>query len=107
MSTAELATAVRLAAPLLVVVYNDSAYGAEVHHFGPHGHPLDTVTFPEWDLAAVARGHGCVAATVRAPADLAAVREWLAADRDRPLLLDAKITSDGGAWWLQEAFRGH
>jgi thiamine pyrophosphate-dependent acetolactate synthase large subunit-like protein len=107
MATAELATAVRLAAPLLVVVYNDSAYGAEVHHFGPHGHPLDTVTFPESDLATVARGYGCVAATVRAPADLAAVRDWLATDRGRPLLLDAKITSDGGAWWLQEAFRGH
>jgi len=107
MSAAELATAVRLAAPLLLVVYNDSAYGAEVHHFGPDGHPLDTVTFPESDLATVARGFGCAAATVRAPADLEAVREWLATDRDRPLLVDAKITSDRGAWWLQEAFRGH
>jgi acetolactate synthase-1/2/3 large subunit len=107
MSAAELATAVRLAAPLLLVVYNDSAYGAEVHHFGPDGHPLDTVTFPESDLATVARGFGCAAATVRASADLEAVREWLATDRDRPLLVDAKITSDRGAWWLQEAFRGH
>ena len=46
MSVAELVTAVRLGLPLLVVVYNDAAYGAEVHHFGPHGHPLDTVTVP-------------------------------------------------------------
>src|SRR5205085_10921351 len=42
MPAAELATAARLGAPLVVVVYNDAAYGAEVHHFGPHGHPLDT-----------------------------------------------------------------
>ena len=40
MSATELVTAVRLALPLLVVVYDDAAYGAEVHHFGPDGHPL-------------------------------------------------------------------
>ena len=67
MSVAELATAARLGLPLLVVVYNDAAYGAEVHHFGPHGHPLDTVTFPDTDLAAIARGFGCAGATVRDP----------------------------------------
>ena len=33
MSLVELDTAVRLRLPLVVVVYNDSAYGAEVHHF--------------------------------------------------------------------------
>ena len=25
----------------------------------------------------------------------------------RPGLIDAKIASDGGSWWLAEAFRGH
>ena len=106
MSVAELATAVRLALPLLIVVYNDAAYGAEVHHFGPHGHPLDAVTFPDTDLAAIARGFGCAAATVRSPADLAVVRNWLTGPRERPLLLDAKVVSSQGSWWLQEAF-GH
>src|SRR5262249_56794248 len=78
MSVSELTTAVRLGLPLLVVVYDDAAYGAEVHHFGPHGHPLDTVLFPDTDLAAIARGFGCHAATVRAPGDLGLVRDWLA-----------------------------
>jgi thiamine pyrophosphate-dependent acetolactate synthase large subunit-like protein len=107
MSATELVTAVRLALPLLVVVYNDAAYGAETHHFGPHGHPLDTVTFPDTDLAAIARGFGCVAATVRSPDDLAAVRDWLAGPRDRPLVVDAKVVSSQPSWWLEEAFRGH
>ena len=53
-----------------------------------------TVRFPETDLAAIAAGFGCAAATVRAPADLAVVREWLAGPRDRPLLLDAKVRAD-------------
>jgi len=107
MSAAELATAARLGAPLLVVVYNDAAYGAEVHHFGPDGYPLSTVTFPETDLAAIAEGYGCAGATLRATDQLALVRDWLAGPKDRPMVLDAKVVSSHGAWWLEEAFRGH
>ncbi|WP_167475529.1 thiamine pyrophosphate-binding protein [Nocardia arthritidis] len=104
MSAAELETVVRLGIPLLAVVYNDHAYGAEVHHFTDAD--LDTVTFPDTDIAALARGAGFDAATVRTVTDLGIVPEWLAGQRDRPLLLDAKIASDGGAWWLSEAFGG-
>jgi acetolactate synthase I/II/III large subunit len=107
MSVAELTTAVRLGLPMLVVVYNDAAYGAEVHHFGPHGHPLDTVTFPDSDLAAIARGFGCDGHTVRGRGDLSVVPDWLASGAGRPLLLDAKVASAHGSWWLEEAFRGH
>jgi len=89
------------------VVYNDAAYGAEVHHFGPDGHVLDTVTFPDTDLAAIGRGFGCAGATVRSLADLGAVRDWLAGPRDRPLVVDAKVSAAHGSWWLEEAFRGH
>ncbi|MFI0369865.1 thiamine pyrophosphate-binding protein [Actinomadura sp. 1N219] len=107
MAIGELETAVRLGLGLLVVVYDDEAYGAELHHFAPGGHPLDTVTFPPADLAAIGRGFGCAAATVRRPADLAAVETWLAGPRDRPMVVDAKITRGRPAWWLEEAFRGH
>lgn len=107
MGIAELDTVVRLGLPMVVVVYNDEAYGAEAHHFGPDGYALDTVLFPETDIAAIARGFGCDAVTVRGDGDLAAVREWLAGARDRPLLVDAKVAGDGPAWWLDEAFRGH
>jgi thiamine pyrophosphate-dependent acetolactate synthase large subunit-like protein len=107
MSVAELVTAVRLGLPLLVVVYNDAAYGAEVHHFGPDGHPLDAVRFPDTDLAAIGRGFGCAGVTVRTPADLGGVRDWLAGPPDRPLVVDAKVRVTRGSWWLEEAFRGH
>jgi acetolactate synthase-1/2/3 large subunit len=107
MSAVELATAVREGLPLLVVVYNDAAYGAEVHHFGPHGHPLSTVTFPDTDLAGIGAGFGCAGLTVRSVADLAGVRDWLAGPRERPLVVDAKVVGNAGSWWLEEAFRGH
>lgn len=107
MSVAELSTAVRLGLPMVVLVYNDAAYGAEVHHFGPDGHPLDTVLFPDTDLAAIGRGFGCTALTVRSVADLAPVRDWLRGSPDAPLLIDAKVRTAHGSWWLEEAFRGH
>ena len=109
MGISELETAVRLRLPLVVIVYNDAAYGAEVHHFGAGDAPADmgTVTFPDTDVAAIARGYGASGITVRSRADLAGVAEWLAGPRDAPLVIDAKIASDGGAWWLAEAFKGH
>ncbi len=107
MGIAELDTIRRLGLGMLIVVWNDEAYGAEVHHFGPAGHVLSTVVFPETDLAAVARGHGCAAVTVRKPEDLDPVREWLAGPRDVPMVVDAKVTAEHPSWWLEEAFRGH
>ncbi|MFD8571129.1 thiamine pyrophosphate-binding protein [Streptomyces sp. NPDC059639] len=107
MSAVELDTVRRLGLPMVVVVYNDDAYGAEVHHFGPHGFPLSTVEFPPTDIAAVARGYGFEAVTVRAPADLKAVQDWVAGPRTAPLLIDAKVVREHGSWWLEEAFRGH
>ncbi|MFI5554681.1 thiamine pyrophosphate-binding protein [Streptomyces sp. NPDC051738] len=107
MGAAELDTVRRLGLPMVVVVYDDEAYGAEVHHFGPDGHPLDTVRFPPTDIAAVGRGYGFEAVTVRTRADLKAVVDWVAGPRSAPLLIDAKVVADRGSWWLEEAFRGH
>ena len=107
MGVSELETLVRLGIPMVVVVYDDAAYGAEVHHFGPDGDPLDTVRFPDADIAAIGRGFGCEGITVRDVADLEAVRKWLDGPRSRALVVDAKVTSARGSWWLEEAFRGH
>lgn len=107
MGASEWETVVRLGLPMVVVVYDDAAYGAEVHHFGPHGLPLETVRFPETDFAALARGYGFEAVTARAVEDLAPVADWLAGPRDAPLLIDAKVAAGEPSWWLEEAFRGH
>lgn len=106
MGASELDTVVRLGLDLVAVVYDDGGYGAEIHHFGPDA-DLDAVRFPPTDHAAIARGYGFEAITVRTPADLAPVADWVAGPRDRPLLVDAKVAADRGAWWLEEAFRGH
>ena len=107
MGRPELETVVRLGLPMVVVVYDDEAYGAEVHHFGPDGHDLATVQFPPVDLAELARGFGFDAVTVHRSEDLDGVRRWLGSDRSRPLLVDAKVVRDRPSWWLEDAFRGH
>ncbi|PRZ18059.1 thiamine pyrophosphate-binding protein [Nesterenkonia sandarakina] len=106
MAVQELETAVRLKLPLVVVVYNDAAYSAEVHHFGAD-QDLATVTFPDTDIAAIARGFGAEGLTVRSTEDLEPLRAWVASEPTGPVVIDAKIADDGGSWWLAEAFKGH
>jgi thiamine pyrophosphate-dependent acetolactate synthase large subunit-like protein len=100
----ELETAARLKLTLLVLIYDDSAYGAEVHHFEPMGHDVSLVRFPDTDLAAIAAAAGAKSATVRNTDDLAVVEEWLA-NPHGPLVLDAKVNPTICAEWLEEAFR--
>ncbi len=104
LSLAELETAARLKLTLLVLIYDDMAYGAEVHHFEPMGHDVSLVRFPDADLAAVATAVGAKAATVRNTDDLSVVEEWLA-NPHGPLVLDAKVNPTICAEWLEEAFR--
>ncbi|MDP8971642.1 MAG: thiamine pyrophosphate-binding protein [Actinomycetota bacterium] len=106
MALGELETAARYHLPMLIVVYNDAAYGAEVHHFGPEGQPVDIARFPETDFAALARAAGAEGVTVRNEGDLAPVEYWLER-RDGPLVVDAKVNPDVRAEWLEEAFRIH
>jgi thiamine pyrophosphate-dependent acetolactate synthase large subunit-like protein len=103
MSHVELDTAVRTGVPLVVIVYNDHAYGAEVHHFGPEGESIDIVEFPETDIAAIARGYGCDAVTVRTVDDLKAVQDWVDGPRRQPLVVDARITNFA-SWMMAHSF---
>jgi thiamine pyrophosphate-dependent acetolactate synthase large subunit-like protein len=107
LALADLETVARRQLRMLIVVYNDAAYGAEVHHFGPHGHPLDTVKFPDVDFAALARAIGLQGLTVRRKDDLQPLAVWLQANDPPGMLVDAKVVPTVVAEWLEEAFRGH
>jgi thiamine pyrophosphate-dependent acetolactate synthase large subunit-like protein len=102
LALAELETAARIGARLLVLVYDDEAYGAEVHHFAPQGRDVSGARFPPVDVAGLARAAGCAALTVRSVDDLAPVADW----RAGPLVVDAKVDPTVCADWLAEAFRG-
>jgi len=104
LALSEFETLGRLGLPLLVVIYNDAAYGAEVHHFAPMGEAVDLAQFPDTDFAALGQATGSRGLTARSLEDLDGVRDWLAV-RDRALVLDAKVDPTICGEWLEEAFR--
>ncbi|MBA2580877.1 MAG: hypothetical protein H0V03_08575 [Thermoleophilaceae bacterium] len=102
MALGELDSIIAQGLVVLVAVFNDAAYGAEVHHFGPMGRPTGMVEFGDRDFAAVAVALGARAATVRSADDLAApIEDWLARPAG-PLVLDPRLVSAR----LAEAFAG-
>jgi thiamine pyrophosphate-dependent acetolactate synthase large subunit-like protein len=104
MSIADLETAIRLGLRMCILIYNDSSYAAEVHFFRRQGYSVDIVQFPDTDFAAIARGYGARAATVRTIADLDAVRSWVAEGAPGVFLIDAKINPALEANWHAEHF---
>ncbi|OLC23615.1 MAG: acetolactate synthase [Actinobacteria bacterium 13_1_40CM_2_65_8] len=107
MALPELETAARLGLGMLIVIYNDAAYSAEVHHFGPMGEPVNLVQFPDTDFAAIGRAVGLDGLTVRRRVDLEVLREWAASASRTGLVIDAKVVPTVVAPWLEDAFRSH
>ena len=104
MSIADLETAVRLGLRMCILIYNDASYAAEVHLFRRRGYDVDIVQFPDTDFAAIARGHGARAATVRRSEDLAPVRQWVEEGAPGVFVIDGKINPDLEADWHAEHF---
>jgi len=90
MALSELETAARMNLPLVVVVMNDCAYGAEVHFLKMHNMPIEVSAFPDVDLAPVAEAFGFEAATVRTMEQLEAMASTLAKP-DGPIFIDCKV----------------
>lgn len=106
MSMSELETLTRLERSVAVIIYNDAAYGAEVHHFRAHGSGLDLVQFPETDFAALAASLGLHSAVVRSEEDLAPFVRWCQDPRGS-FVLDMRIDPEIVGPWAEQDFLGH
>lgn len=89
MELPELLTAVRYGLDLVLVVYNDSAYGAEVSITDRLGKAHDLAGLPDTDFAAIARGMGASGLTIARPDDLPRIAEAIG-NRRGPLLIDVR-----------------
>lgn len=110
MALADLESAVRVAAGHgLAVVWNDAAYGAEVHVYGRKGLAEAPMLIPTVDFAGLARAVGAEAAIVRTLDDLVALERWAARPADeRPfLLLDLRISPTVVAPYQHEIIRAN
>jgi thiamine pyrophosphate-dependent acetolactate synthase large subunit-like protein len=95
MALADLESAVRTAAGRgIAVVWNDAAYGAEVHVYGELGLAREPMRIPQVDFAGLATAVGAEGAVVRQLADLDRLAAWAAepADERRFLLLDCRVS---------------
>jgi len=103
MTMGELETVVREDIPLVVVVMNDCAYGAEVHFLAMRNLPIAKSVFPDVDFAPIAAGFGFDAHTVRTLDELRALAPLLAKP-EGPIFLDCKLNADVAAPFMSEFF---
>ncbi|MDM0069996.1 thiamine pyrophosphate-binding protein [Variovorax sp. J31P207] len=90
MTLGELETVARENIPLVIVVLNDRAYGAETHFLAMRDMPVGMSLFPDVDFAPVAEAFGFQTATVRTMDELNALAPMLA-NPEGPILIDIKI----------------
>jgi acetolactate synthase-1/2/3 large subunit len=99
----ELETAVREDIPLVIIVMNDGAYGAEVHYLKLRNMPVAKSQFADVDLAPVAQAFGFEVATVRTLAELEALAPLLRNPQGH-IFIDCKINGAIAAPFLLEGF---
>ncbi|TKV29159.1 thiamine pyrophosphate-binding protein [Arthrobacter sp. NamB2] len=102
MALADLDSVIRTARRAVIVVFNDAAYGAEIHQYAVRGIDSGPMLIDEVDFAAVGTALGAMSRTIRTLEDLRAVEGWLASDNDGVLLLDCKISQQVVAPYMQE-----
>ncbi len=93
MALADLETAIRTAPRCVIVVWNDAAYGAEVHLYGRMGLDQSPMRIPDANFAGLASALGARGVRVETLADLDALAEWNAAGGTGTILLDCRISS--------------
>jgi len=101
MTLGELETVVREDLPLVIIVMNDCAYGAELHFLKIHQVSVATSVFPDVDFAPIAEGFAFEAATIRSLDELERTAPMLE-NPQGPVLLDCKINAEIAAPFMSE-----
>ncbi|MCF4121009.1 thiamine pyrophosphate-binding protein [Antribacter sp. KLBMP9083] len=108
MALADLETAIRTAGGRgIAVVWNDAAYGAEVHVYGRLGITEELMRIPETDFGALAAAVGAEGVVVRSLADLDRVASWAAepVTGRHFLLVDCRVSASVVAPYQEEILR--
>lgn len=102
MGLSDLESLVGAASSAVVVIYNDAAYGAEIHQYGSQGLTEKPMLIPEVDFSGIARAIGAESAIIRTLADLSALTDWIDAGAKGTFVADCRITPSVRAPWLSE-----
>lgn len=93
MAIADLETTIRTASSCVIVVWNDGAYGAEVHLYGKMGLDEAPMRIPSVNFAGIAAALGATGVRVESLADLDALATWRDAGARGTILLDCRVSS--------------
>lgn len=107
MGLADMESVIRSVKSGVIVVYNDAAYGAEVHQYGSIGLHEGPMLIPEVDFAAVAAGLGARSTKVRTLDDFAELREWVAAGARGVFVVDCRISPEVRAPYMEEVLEAN
>lgn len=103
MGLADFETFLRATRKGVVVVLNDSAYGAELHQYAVKGLHDQAMLIHEVDFAAVGRALGADGIKAHTLADLERLQDWLATHDEGVFVLDVAISQKVVAEWMVES----
>ncbi len=103
MGVMDIDAAVRYNLPVLMIILNDAAYGAEIYFLEQMNVTTEYAQYKDPDIAAIARGMGAQGLTVRTLSELEGINQWLAHPIG-PLVVDCKVNPAVRGEWFKQAF---
>ncbi|MGP6173740.1 thiamine pyrophosphate-binding protein [Corynebacterium sp. A21] len=102
MGLADAESFIRTAHRGVVLVCNDAAYGAEIHHYGSQGLAEEPMLIPEVNFAAVLGALGAKGKVINRLADLVEFQGWVASGELGTYVLDCRISRSVVAPFMQK-----
>lgn len=102
MAIADLESTIRSATSSIIVVWNDAAYGAEVHLYGKMGLAESPMLIPTVNFAGIAAALGARSQVVTSLDDLDDLRAWVAAGAQGSYLVDCRVSQSVAAPYQEE-----
>lgn len=106
MALADLESFLSQARSGVVVVFNDAAYGAELHQYAARGLHDQAMLIDEVDFAAVGKAFGAEGIKARSLADLDVLADWVSRGADGVFVLDLPISQNVVAEYMTESMAG-
>lgn len=106
MALPELETMIRTVHSGIIVVFNDAAYGAELHQYASRGLHSEAMLIDEVDFAAVGRSFGAAGLKARSLADLDQLRHWVDDGCKGVFVLDLPVSQTVIAEYMAESMQG-
>ena len=103
MALADLETMIRTVRSGIVVVFNDAAYGAELHQYAVRGLDKTAMLIDEVDFSAVGRALGAEGIKAHSINDLAALMSWVDRGARGTFVLDIPVSQEVVAAYMQES----